>query len=57
MRGAYAEAVANFTEAIRLQPDFGLTNYNHGYLRSVRGDHAGAVADYTETLRLEPGYA
>src|SRR5262249_42564790 len=47
-------AIADFTEAIRLDPK-SLTGYgSRGIARSELGDLDGAIADFTEAIRLDP---
>ncbi len=50
-------ALADFDEAIRLQPDFAEVYNQRGQLRRVIGDYVGARGDYAEALRLNPSYA
>jgi tetratricopeptide (TPR) repeat protein len=59
-----AEIVANpvasgldYTEAIRLKPDYAPAFYNRGNARSDKGDLEGALQDYSEAIRLKPDYA
>lgn len=57
LKGDLDGALADYTEAIRLNPtDFFAFN-NRANVRRDKGDLAGAVADYTEAVRLEPDYA
>jgi len=57
-KGEYDEAIADFTEAIRLNPEFAEVYYNRGltYGRD-KGDFENAIADFTEAIRLKPDYA
>jgi tetratricopeptide (TPR) repeat protein len=49
-----AEAVVDYTEAIRLNPKLIAAYLNRGMLRRQSGDLAGALSDYNEVLRLNP---
>ena len=51
------EAIANFKEAIKLQPHYAEAHSNLGSALSDRGNFELAVAHYKEALRLKPGYA
>jgi len=52
-KGKIAKAVADFTEAIRLNPN--ADAYHHrGLVYADTGDTAKAIADFTEALRLDP---
>jgi tetratricopeptide (TPR) repeat protein len=50
-------AIANFTEAIRLNPNFASAYYNRGRAYSMKDDRDRAIADYTEAIRLDPNKA
>jgi len=53
----HAEAIADFTEAIRLDPQFALAYNNRGFVYDQLGQHTEAIADYTEAIRLDPQFA
>ena len=62
--GDYEQAIADFTEAIRLDPDFVGAYKVRGDAHSYRGraygnvgDYEQAIADYTEVIRLDPDNA
>ena len=51
------QAIAEFSEAIRLQPDYALAYSNRGVAKSRQGRYDAAIADYNQALRLIPNYA
>jgi tetratricopeptide (TPR) repeat protein len=55
----YDLAIADFSEAIRLTPDYAEAYFNRGLAYDSKGDHDKAIADYSEAIRLKPdfGYA
>lgn len=55
--GAAAEAVADFSEAIKLRPSDAASHAGRGRAKLTLGDIPGAIADYSEALRLAPGSA
>ena len=56
-RGDVAGAIADYDEAIRLNPEDAYACFNRGVARKELGDVAGAIADYDEAIRLRPEYA
>jgi Flp pilus assembly protein TadD len=54
--GKYDEAIAELTEAIRLQPDLARAYNARGYVYLLRRDNPHALADFDEAIRLSPGY-
>ena len=56
-RGAYAQAVTAFTEAIRLDPDSFGAHFDRGVAYYLEGQRREALADYTFAIRVEPGSA
>lgn len=53
-RGQYEEAIANYTEAIRLDPQNRRAYYGRGNAYAELGDYEEAVADYSQAIRLDP---
>ena len=47
-------AIADYTEAIRLNPEFLSAFNNRGNARADQGDLNGAIADFSEAIRLNP---
>ena len=52
--GASAEAVVDFSEAIKLRPNDASSHAGRGRAKLALGDATGAIADYDEALRLAP---
>ena len=49
-------AIADYSEAICLNPDFAEAYNDRGSTKAALGDKEGAIADYDEAIRLEPDY-
>jgi tetratricopeptide (TPR) repeat protein len=52
-KGETRKALADFTEAIRLDPKHVAAYVNRGYLEAQTGEHTKALKDYDEALRLD----
>ncbi len=50
-------AIADFSEAIRLKPDFGFAFNNRGNAYYAKGQFDRAIKDYDEAIRLKPDLA
>jgi lipoprotein NlpI len=50
-------AIADYTEAIRLYPQFSHAYNNRGLVWRDKGNTARAIADYDAAIKLEPKYA
>ena len=55
--GQYEEAIADYDQAIRLQPDFASFYFSRGHARVELGQYEEAIADYDQTIRLQPDQA
>lgn len=55
-RGDIAGALASYTEAVRLNPDYVDAFNNRGVAIRDCGDLDGAIADYSEAIRLRPDF-
>jgi tetratricopeptide (TPR) repeat protein len=53
-KGMYAQAVAEYTEAIRANPQDALAYRERGLAYRRMQDYDKAIADYTEAIRLDP---
>ncbi|WP_017716809.1 tetratricopeptide repeat-containing S1 family peptidase [Kamptonema formosum] len=47
-------AIADYTKAIELKPDFAETYYNRGNAHYALGDKQGAIIDYSKAIELKP---
>lgn len=50
----YDKAIADYTEAIRLNPEFAAAFHNRGETWLNKGEFDKALADLTEAIRLNP---
>jgi tetratricopeptide (TPR) repeat protein len=55
-KGDCDKAVADFTEAIRLEPQDAMAYYCRGNVYEKKGDHEKAIVDYTQAIRLDPQF-
>ncbi|MDA0889486.1 MAG: tetratricopeptide repeat protein [Bacteroidetes bacterium] len=53
----YSGAIADYTKAIELDPNFAYAYYNRGNSKKNLKDYSGAIADYTKAIELNPNYA
>ena len=53
----YDQAIACFSESIRLNPDDAIAYINRGFAYGKKGDYEAAIADFTEAIRLRPDFA
>lgn len=56
-RGDYGKAIADFDEAIRLDPTNASHYNNRAAARLGKGEDERAIADFTEAIRLDPSNA
>jgi tetratricopeptide (TPR) repeat protein len=52
----YGQAIDDFNEALRLEPDYASAFNNRGVAYRNMGDLDRAVADYDQAIRLKPDY-
>jgi tetratricopeptide (TPR) repeat protein len=53
-KGDRERALADYGEAIRLNPNNALAYNNRGNVQHEKGDNKRAIADYNEAIRLDP---
>jgi tetratricopeptide (TPR) repeat protein len=56
-KGDYDRAMADYNQALRLDPDYAWAYSCRGNVYNAKGDYNRAIADYTEAIRLDPKYA
>jgi tetratricopeptide (TPR) repeat protein len=56
-KGDLNGAIADFNEAIKLNPKNVIAYKNRGIAKEKKGDLDGALADYSQSIRLNPKYA
>ena len=55
--GDYKGAITDYTQAIRLNPDYAGAYLNRGAAKDHLGQHFASIADYDIAIRLNPDYA
>jgi lipoprotein NlpI len=53
----YDKAIADYGEAVRLDPKDAAAYNNRGSARRAKSEYDNAIADYGEAIRLDPRYA
>jgi len=56
-KGDYDRAIADLTQAIRLDPNYADAYISRGSVYNEKGDYDRAIADLTQAIRLDPNYA
>jgi lipoprotein NlpI len=49
-------AIADYTEAVKTNPELGVAFYNRALARTAQGELDAAIADYTEAINLYPNF-
>ncbi|MGA2788802.1 MAG: tetratricopeptide repeat protein, partial [Verrucomicrobiota bacterium] len=55
-KGQVDEAISQFQEGIRLEPDYAILHYNLGNALVKKDQTDEAIVQYQEAIRLKPGY-
>ena len=55
-KGDLDGAIADYTKAIELKPDYAVAYSNRGAAKQAKGDLDGAIADFTKAIELKPDY-
>jgi tetratricopeptide (TPR) repeat protein len=53
-RGDYQGAIADYTRAIELNPNFDKAYFNRALAKHDLGDYSAAIADYSKSLKILP---
>ena len=56
MQGNYRGAIADYSRAIELKPDYMGAYFLRGGAKFIQGDYRGAIADYDRVIELNPNY-
>ncbi len=54
--GDYKGAIADYTQAIRLKPNYAEAYYKRGIAKEDLGQYLAAIADYDNAIRLKPNH-
>jgi tetratricopeptide (TPR) repeat protein len=55
-KAVYDRAIADFTQAIRLDPDNAIAYEERGNAYASKGDYDRAIADFNQAIRINPDY-
>jgi len=50
-------AIADYNQAIAINPQYADAHYNRGIVKSNLGDNQGAIADYSQVLAINPQFS
>ena len=57
LKGGHEAAIAEYDEAIRLEPDYAVAYYSRGNAKALLWQPEAAIVDYDKAIRLKPSYA
>ncbi|GHV25305.1 hypothetical protein AGMMS4952_02740 [Spirochaetia bacterium] len=57
IKGEYDSAIADFTQAISIIPNYALAYGNRGVAYGKKGEYDLAIADFTQAISIVPNYA
>lgn len=55
--GDHDGAIADYTQSIKLKPDYAQTYYNRGLSYNDKQDFDSALADFAQAIKLKPDFA
>lgn len=55
--GDYRQAIADYSTAIAIKPDYATAYHNRGITFSTLGEHTQAIADFNFAINLKPDYS
>jgi len=55
-QGNFQGAIADYNQAIRIDPNYAFAYYNRGNAKFFLKDYQGAIADYNQAIRIDPDY-
>ncbi|MDT2020660.1 tetratricopeptide repeat protein [Methylocella sp. CPCC 101449] len=55
-KSLYDQAIRDYSEAIRLRPDYALAFNNRGLSYQNKGDYARAIEDFDQAIKFRPNY-
>ncbi len=53
----YKNAIVDFNQALKLEPNHAEGYYTRGSVYSTQGNYTQAIVDYNQALKLKPDYA
>ena len=56
-KGAYDQAIQDYTKAIQVNPSYATAYYNRGDAYNNKGEYDQAIQDFNQALRLNPSLA
>ena len=56
-QGDYQGAMADYTKAIEINPEYAPVYYFRGSAKDDLGDYQGAIDDYTKAIEIDPEFA